>query len=168
MEELTRRLAGLELIVFDVDGVFTDGSFLLDADGREYKSFHTQDGFGIRRLMEAGIEVAVISGRNSAAVAHRMAELGVAQVHQGCSNKVPRLEAVAAELGIGLERAGYVGDDIPDLAPMRACGIAIAVANAVSEVRAEAAHVTRRAGGSGAVREIADLVLEARGTGPAT
>ncbi len=162
MADLADKLAGLRLVVFDVDGVFTDGRFLMDEDGREYKSFHTQDGYGVRRLLQAGIRVAVISGRNSRAVDVRMAELGVDRVIQGCRHKVPELESVASALGIELAEAAYVGDDVPDLDAMRACGVAVAVANAVRIVREAADYVTARPGGGGAVREIADLVLDAR------
>lgn len=162
MASLRERLARLRLIVFDVDGVFTDGRFLLDENGREYKTFNTQDGYGLRRLLEAGIEVAIISGRRSGAVDRRMAELGVERVVQGCRHKIPELRSLAAELGIDLAEAAYVGDDIPDLEAMRACGLAIAVANGVQAVRDEADYITERRGGDGAVREVADLVLDAR------
>jgi len=160
--DLNDRLARLRLIVFDVDGVFTDGRFLMDEDGREYKAFHTQDGYGVRRLLEAGVQVAIISGRRSGAVDRRMAELGVTRVVQGCRHKIPELHALARELGIDLAEAAYVGDDLPDLEAMRACGLAIAVANAVDDIAAEADYVTARSGGHGAVREVADLVLAAR------
>lgn len=166
MQDPFERFARLRLIVFDVDGVFTDGRFLLDEEGRELKSFHTQDGFGIRRLLEAGIPVAVISGRQSGAVARRMGELGVTHVYQGCRDKVPKLSEIAAGLGVELADTAYVGDDVPDLAAMRACGLSVAVANAVPEVREAADHVTSRSGGHGAVREIADLVLRARRGAP--
>lgn len=162
MSDLTARLARLRMLVFDIDGVFTDGRFLLDEDGRESKTFHTQDGFGIRRLIEAGLELAVISGRRSGAVDRRMAELGVTRVVQGCRHKVPELEALARDTSIALTETAYVGDDIPDLQAMRSCGVAIAVANAVAEVREEADYVTACSGGHGAVREIAELVLAAR------
>ena len=167
MTGLTDRLARLRLIVFDVDGVFTDGRFLLDEDGREYKAFHTQDGYGVRRLLEAGVQVAIISGRRSGAVDRRMTELGVTRVVQGCRHKVPELHAMANDLGIDLAEAAYVGDDLPDLEAMRACGLAIAVANAVEGIVAEADYVTARGGGDGAVREVADLVLAARPGGAA-
>lgn len=162
MADLRDKLARLRLIVFDVDGVFTDGRFLMDEDGREYKAFHTQDGYGVRRLLEAGVQVAIISGRRSGAVDRRMAELGVTRVAQGCRHKIPELHALAKELGIDLAEAAYVGDDLPDLEAMQTCGVAIAVANAVDDVVAEADYVTARSGGHGAVREVADLVLAAR------
>ena len=110
------RLANLKLVAFDVDGVFTDGRFYLSDDGVESKAFHTQDGYGIRRLIESGIAVAVISGRRSGAVDRRMQELGVSHVVQGCRDKVAALDEIADSLGIAVEESAYVGDDIPDLA----------------------------------------------------
>ncbi len=167
MSGLTVRLALLRLIVFDLDGFFNVGRLMLVVDGREYKTFHTQDGYGVRRLLEAGVQVAIISGRRSGAVDRRMTELGVTRVVQGCRHKVPELHAMADDLGIDLAEVAYVGDDLPDLEAMRACGLAIAVANAVEGIVAEADYVTARGGGDGAVREVADLVLAARPGGAA-
>jgi 3-deoxy-D-manno-octulosonate 8-phosphate phosphatase (KDO 8-P phosphatase) len=159
---LDSRLAGLRLVVFDVDGVFTDGRFTLDANGAESKTFNTQDGYGVRRLREAGLEVAVISGRDSAAVDARMRELDVTHVYQACRDKRGTIAALADRLGVGPEQILAVGDDIPDLALFEASGLRVAVANAVSEVRAAADIVTSHPGGHGAVREIADRILSAR------
>lgn len=161
-EVLDTRLAALRLVVFDVDGVFTDGRFTLDATGAESKTFNTQDGYGVRRLREAGLEIAVISGRNSAAVDARMRELDVAHVHQGCRDKRGTIARLAGQLGVGREQILAVGDDIPDLALFEAAGVRVAVANAVSEIRAAADIVTSHPGGHGAVREIADRILSAR------
>ncbi len=149
------------LVAFDVDGVFTDGRFYLSNDGVESKAFSTQDGFGIRRLIDAGIEVAVISGRNSVAVDKRMAELGVRHVIQGCKDKIAAFDELVASLGISDADCVFVGDDIPDLPLLRKVGYAIAVANAVSEVRDACDYTTRARGGFGAVREVCDLVLAA-------
>lgn len=162
LEALERRLAALRLIVFDVDGVFTDGRFTLDENGAESKTFHTQDGYGIRRLRESGFEIAVISGRDSGAVAARMRELDVEHVHQGCRDKRGTIDALARQLGVQREQILAVGDDVPDLALFEAAGVRVAVANAVHEVRTAADIVTARPGGHGAVREIADRVLAAR------
>lgn len=155
----------VKLVGFDVDGVFTDGRFYLSDDGVESKSFSTQDGFGIRQLIEAGIEVAVISGRKSGAVERRMAELGVRFVVQGSRDKIAAFDAVVAELGINLDQTVYVGDDVPDLPLLRHAGFAIAVANAVPAVKAECAAATEAPGGGGAVREVCELVLTATGNG---
>ena len=155
-------LCDTQLVAFDVDGVFTDGRFYLSNDGVESKAFSTQDGFGVRRLLDAGIEVAVISGRQSTAVEIRMQELGVKHVIQGCKDKIAALDELAANLGIGDADCVFVGDDIPDLPLLEKVGYAIAVANAVSEVRDRCDYTTRARGGFGAVREVCDLVLAAR------
>ena len=156
------RLAELRLVAFDVDGVFTDGRFCLSDEGVESKAFNTQDGFGIRRLVDAGLEVAIISGRRSAAAAKRMAELGVRHVILGTSDKVAAFDELIADLGIDAAECAYAGDDIPDLALLGRVGYSIAVANAVVEVRDFCDYTTMAAGGHGAVREICDLVLAAR------
>ena len=155
--------ANLKLVGFDIDGVFTDGRFYLSDDGIESKSFFTQDGFGIRQLMNAGIQVAVISGRQSIAVDRRMAELGVKYVEQGCKDKVMAFDAVADELGVRREETAYVGDDVPDINLLKHVGFAIAVANAAPEVKSIANAVTIAMGGAGAVREVCDRILSAAG-----
>lgn len=156
------KLSAIRLVAFDVDGVFTDGRFYLSDDGIESKAFNTQDGFGIRQLLNAGIDVAVISGRQSGAVERRMAELGVAHVVQGCKDKVAALRKIADALGIGTEQCAYVGDDVPDLPLLNEVGFSIAVANAVSTVRERCDHTTSAGGGRGAVREVCELILTAR------
>jgi 3-deoxy-D-manno-octulosonate 8-phosphate phosphatase (KDO 8-P phosphatase) len=154
-------LGRIRLVAFDVDGVFTDGRFYLSNEGVESKSFNTQDGFGIRQLINAGIEVAVISGRKSAAVEQRMAELGVNHVVQGCRDKVAALDDICASLKLTTEQCAFVGDDVPDLPLLNAVGFSVAVANAVPEVREQCDHTTVASGGFGAVREVCELVLAA-------
>lgn len=155
-------VANIKLVAFDVDGVFTDGRFYLSNDGVESKTFSTQDGFGIRRILDAGIEVAVISGRASAAVEQRMGELGVRFVVQGCKDKIAAFDAITAELGISDAETAYVGDDVPDLPLLGKVALSVAVANAVSEVHEQCDYVTSAKGGFGAVREVCDLLLRAR------
>lgn len=155
-------LSDVRLVAFDVDGVFTDGRFYLSDDGVESKAFHTQDGYGIRQLLDAGIEVAVISGRRSGAVQKRMAELGVVHVVQGCGDKVLALDEIIASLGIPSAACAYVGDDIPDLPLLSHVGVAIAVANAVQALHDQCDYSTSSAGGSGAVREVCELILGAQ------
>ena len=154
-------LVGTRLVGFDVDGVFTDGRFYLSDDGVETKAFSTQDGFGIRRLLDAGIEVVVISGRGSKAVEQRMQELGVVHLVQKCKDKVAAFDAIIAELGIRTEDCVFVGDDIPDLPLLEHVGYSIAVANGVDAVREHCDYTTLADGGFGAVREVCDLVLTA-------
>ena len=156
------RLGAIRLVAFDVDGVFTDGRFYLSDDGSETKAFHTQDGYGVRRLLEAGVEVAVISGRHSTAVEHRMAELQVRHVVLGCKDKVAAFDELVAGLGIDAADCAFVGDDMPDLALLEHVGLSIAVANAVQAVQQRCDYVTRRRGGFGAVREVCDLVAASR------
>ena len=162
MSSALGRLDEIRLVAFDVDGVFTDGRFYLSDDGVETKAFHTQDGYGVRRLIEAGIAVAVISGRTSGAVEKRMAELDVPHVVLGCKDKVAALDALAADLGLQAADCAYVGDDLPDLPLLEHVGFSVAVANAVAELQQRCDYVTSRPGGAGAVREVCDLVVSAR------
>ena len=166
MNSLANKLNSIRLVAFDVDGVFTDGRFYLSDDGVESKAFNTQDGFGIRQLLRANISVAVISGRQSRAVEHRMHELDVPHVVQGCSDKVAALDNIAEKLGITAVECAYVGDDIPDLPVLRHAGFSIAVANAVDAVREECDYTTSASGGCGAVREACELVLSVRDDSP--
>jgi 3-deoxy-D-manno-octulosonate 8-phosphate phosphatase (KDO 8-P phosphatase) len=149
----------IKLVAFDVDGVFTDGRFYLSDAGIESKAFHTQDGFGIRNLLDADIAVAVISGRRSGAVEKRMSELGVIHVIQGCRDKVAALNEIAASLGIAVDECAYVGDDIPDLPLLNHVGFAVAVANAVPALHDQCDYSTSAAGGFGADREVCELIL---------
>jgi 3-deoxy-D-manno-octulosonate 8-phosphate phosphatase (KDO 8-P phosphatase) len=151
------KLKAIRLVGFDVDGVFTDGRFYLSDDGVESKSFHTQDGCGVRRLMQCGIEVAVISGRKSSAVEQRMQELGVQHVVLGCSDKVATFSRILDQLSLDRQQSAYVGDDLPDLPLLKHAGLSFAVANAVAEVRSVCDYTTSAKGGFGAVREICDL-----------
>jgi len=156
------KLSAIRLVAFDVDGVFTDGRFYLSDDGVESKAFNTQDGFGIRQLINAGVDVAVISGRQSGAVERRMAELGVTHVVQGCKDKVAALGEIVDTLDITTGQCAYVGDDVPDLPLLNAVGYSIAVANAVSDVRERCDYTTSAGGGHGAVREVCELILAAK------
>jgi len=155
-------LARIRLVAFDVDGVFTDGRFYLSNDGVESKAFSTHDGYGIRRLVDAGVHVAVISGRDSAAVEQRMQELGVQFIVQACSDKIAAFEEITAELGVSDAETAYVGDDLPDLPLLSKVAVSFAVANAVSELHQKCDFVTKASGGFGAVREVCDAILDAR------
>lgn len=163
--ELNGLLAGIRLIGFDVDGVFTDGRFHLSDEGVESKAFHTHDGYGIRCILEAGIQVAVISGRKSAAVRQRMNELGVKHIFLGCKDKVATFEQLLSELSIPASQSAFAGDDLPDIALLRKTGVSFAVANAHRDVQEICDYTTTKAGGFGAIREICDLLLNARDAG---
>ncbi len=156
------KLAGIRLLVLDVDGVMTDGRLHYDAEGREAKVFHAHDGYGIKQVMRAGIEVAVISGRRSTAVATRMTELGIEHVRLGQKTKSEAFTEITTILGIPPQATACVGDDEPDLPIMQAAGLGIAVANAQPIVLERADWCTSRGGGMGAVREVCDALLAAR------
>lgn len=165
-ESLMARARGVRVAVFDVDGVLTDGRILLSDDGRESRAFHVRDGLGLKLLRKAGVEVAIISARRSALVEHRMRELAVPHVLQGRDDKAAALEELLGELSLSAEQAAFTGDDLPDLAAMATAGLAVAVADAHPAVAARAHWQTTLPGGSGAAREVCDLILHARGDLP--
>jgi 3-deoxy-D-manno-octulosonate 8-phosphate phosphatase (KDO 8-P phosphatase) len=152
--------------VLDVDGVLTDGRLLYGPGGEEEKRFHVHDGLALVAARRAGLEVAVVSGRASAAVTRRMAELGVQHVHQGVEDKAALLARLRVDLGLTPGQVAVMGDDLPDLSLMRQAGLALAPADAVAEVRAAARWVSGRPGGHGAVREAVEMLLRARGAWP--
>lgn len=156
-------LAAIELLVLDVDGVLTDGRVIIHGDGGESKGFNILDGHGIRLWQLAGLKVALLSGRVSLATTRRAQELEIAHVMQDRRPKLPVLRQLLTELGIAPERVAYVGDDLMDLPAMRYVGFAVAVANAVEEVRERADYVTVRRGGEGAVREVIEYILKGSG-----
>ncbi len=161
-ESLT-RLAGIKMVVLDVDGVLTDGSIVINADGTESKSFNVYDGSGIKYLMRAGLEVALLSGRSSPPVQHRAKALGIEEVHQGAKEKLPAFERILENRGFKPEQVCYVGDGLPDIPVMRKAGFAATVASARPEVLEAADYVTSARGGAGAVRELAELLLRTQG-----
>jgi 3-deoxy-D-manno-octulosonate 8-phosphate phosphatase (KDO 8-P phosphatase) len=160
--------ARIRLVVLDVDGVLTDGGIFLGAmdggDRIEMKRFDITDGLGIRLLREAGVEVAIVTGRESHAVRLRAEELGIRECHQDReARKLPIVERLLDRLGMGWDEAAFVADDLADLPVLRQVGLPVAVANAVREVRTAARWMTTRRGGDGAVREFAEALLDARG-----
>ena len=164
LEKVRARAANIRLLVLDVDGVMTDGRLQYDADGRECKVFNVKDGYGIRRVIEAGIEVAIISGRQSIPVQTRADELGIRHVYLGKGTKLPVLEELLAQLQLDLSAVAYVGDDLPDAPCIEAAGLGVAVADAHAELDAIVDWHTHNGGGAGAVREVCDLLLSARTT----
>lgn len=162
MDGLRELAAGVRLAVFDIDGVFTDGRIWMGSDGVEFKAFSVRDGVGIKQLLAAGIEVAIISGRASLAVDRRMAELGVKRVVQGCEDKAGALAELLRETGVAAGQAAYLGDDTPDLPAMRIVGLPGAVADAHPDVRAAGLWVSTQPGGCGAVREFCEMLLGAQ------
>lgn len=162
--DLRERVSAIRLVIFDVDGVLTDGSLLFGHDGREFKVFHSRDGHGLKMLRQSGVEVAVITARSSQAVAHRMANLGLAHVYQGQSEKLPAFEHVLKTTGLTARQAAYVGDDVVDLPVMLRAGFAVAPADAHGEVLARAHWCTQLPGGRGAARDTAELIMKTQGT----
>jgi 3-deoxy-D-manno-octulosonate 8-phosphate phosphatase (KDO 8-P phosphatase) len=160
---LRARLQRLEGLFLDCDGVLTPGDLLYDERGTRLLRFHARDGFGIALLCRTGLPVVVLSGRPLDVAEHRMKELGVARFVGRCRDKGVEMIRLCEELGIRPESSAFVGDDIPDLAAFEHCGMRIAVADAAAEVRAAADWVTRAPGGRGAVREVCEAILKARG-----
>jgi 3-deoxy-D-manno-octulosonate 8-phosphate phosphatase (KDO 8-P phosphatase) len=161
-DDLKHRATSIRLVVFDVDGVLTDGRLFVGPAGEEYKQFHVRDGHGMVMLQQVGIELAIISGRDSPAVARRMAELGIRYVYQGCRDKLATLQELMTALALDNKEVCYVGDDLPDLLPLRAVGLPVAVADAHPTILEAAVLVTKTAGGHGAARELAEIILAAR------
>ncbi|MFZ4623306.1 MAG: KdsC family phosphatase [Rhodoferax sp.] len=161
--ELLLRAQGIRVVFFDVDGVLTDGGLYFSEGGETLKRFHTLDGHGLKLLQRAGITPAVITGRDSKPLRLRLAALGVVHVHYGTEDKRPAAELTLQALGLDWSQAAAMGDDWPDLPLLTRSALACAPANAQAEVLALAHHVTRLPGGSGAVRELCDLLLVASG-----
>ena len=150
-------------MVFDVDGVLTDGKLWYGPQGETLKSFYVRDGMGLRLLAESGIALALLTSRRSEAVASRAAELRIKHVLQGAESKHAPFAALLAQLGVPQDQAGYMGDDLVDLPVLRRCGFACAPAGAPEPVQRHAHYVTTTAAGAGAVREVCELVLRAQG-----
>ncbi|MDK9701800.1 MAG: phenylphosphate carboxylase subunit delta [Sulfuritalea sp.] len=163
MTTAARKAAGVALMGFDVDGVLTDGTLYFSSQGDEMKAFSSLDGHGLKMLQQAGIEVAIISGRSSRALELRARNLGIEELHMGIADKRAVLAGLAGQRGIGLAQTGYMGDDVVDLPVLRACGFSATVADGHGEVVSRVDYVASRGGGRGAVREVCDLILRARG-----
>jgi 3-deoxy-D-manno-octulosonate 8-phosphate phosphatase (KDO 8-P phosphatase) len=161
--EMKVNLADIEVLVIDVDGVLTDGTVVINADGSESKFFSVLDGHGIRLWRRAGLKVAFLSGRHSQPTEYRAKQLEVEYVFQDCHNKLDALKKFLEQEGLSADRIAYIGDDLPDLPPIRYVGFGVAVANAVDEVKQYADYVTTRSGGSGAVREVIEYILKNTG-----
>ncbi len=153
----------LKLLAFDVDGVLTDGTLYYSAAGDEMKAFNVRDGHGIKMLQQAGVLVAIITGRNSEAVSRRAENLGIAVVMQGVDDKRAAMASLLARHGLDFGAAGYMGDDIVDLPLLRSCGFSATVADGHADVRRRVDYVAKSGGGRGAVREVCELILAAQG-----
>jgi 3-deoxy-D-manno-octulosonate 8-phosphate phosphatase (KDO 8-P phosphatase) len=163
MTDGNNAASALRLLALDVDGVLTDGRIVYGNDGEELKAFNIRDGLGIKLAQRGGLQVAIITGRDSAIVSRRAAELGIEIVVQGREDKLVALRELCDELGIPLVACAYMGDDLPDLAAIRAAGMGLTVSDAAAAVLDAADWVSARPGGAGAVREACEMILAARG-----
>ena len=164
---MTRKaLAKVKLLILDIDGVLTDGRIIINDQGEETKHFNAKDGHGLRMLMQAGIEVALISGRKSTGVELRARDLGISEVHLGVNNKTTVCADLIQRKRLAKSEICCMGDDLPDLPLFEQSGIAVAVADAVAEIRAAAAFSTKNRGGKGAARELCEAILKAKGLWP--
>ncbi len=157
------RAKRVKLLIMDVDGVMTDGRIVLDGEGNEWKFFNVKDGHGIVMLHRIGVETAIITGRTSKVVERRARELGIKHVFQGAHNKLEVYEKLKLSLGLSDEEIAYIGDDVVDMPIMKRVGFAVAVQDAHPEVKRIAHYVTEKEGGRGAVREVVELIIRAKG-----
>ncbi|MEW6445369.1 MAG: HAD-IIIA family hydrolase [Pseudomonadota bacterium] len=163
MQDIFERARDIRLVLFDVDGVLTDGRLIFNADGEETKAFHARDGHGLKLLMEVGIEVGVITARSSPAVEHRMKNLGIPHVFQGQHDKRATYLALIERLGLENAQVAYMGDDVIDLPVLARVGLAATVADAPAVVKRHVHWIAERGGGQGAARDLCDLILDAQG-----
>lgn len=163
MQDILQKAANIKLVIFDVDGVLTDGSLFIGDDGQEYKAFNSRDGHGMRMLQDGGVEIAIITGRVSNVVEHRMKDLGIKRVYQGKREKLPAYEELLKDVQLSHDQVAYVGDDVVDLPVMCKVGLAIGVQDAHPLVKRHAHWITERTGGKGAGRDVCEMILEAKG-----
>ncbi|MCG2584955.1 HAD family hydrolase [Massilia sp. TS11] len=164
LTDIEQRAARVKLMIFDVDGVLTDGSMHYDANGECMKTFFVNDGLGIQLLNQSGVQTAIISARTTPIVNVRAQVLGITHVYQGHRDKRVAFQELTAKLGIAPEECGYIGDDVIDMPLLARVGFAVTVPTGHPEVRHRVHYVTRAGGGRGAVREVCDLIMKAQGT----
>jgi len=164
MQEFIERAQPVKLVIFDVDGVMTDGSLYLSDDGQETKAFNSLDGHGMKMLMRTGVELAIITGRTSRLVAARATNLGITRLFQGVEDKLAAYRQLLAEMQLQPAATAYMGDDVVDLPVMRRCGLALTVPEAPALVQQHSHYVTKLGGGRGAVREACEAIMRAQQT----
>jgi len=164
MKTAEERAKRVKVLVFDVDGVMTDGGLMIGDDGLEYKSFNSLDGLGMKLLRATGVEMAIITGRTSKVVPKRAENTGIAHLYQGAEDKLEAFIALTKKLNISAEECAFMGDDVVDIPPMRRCGLAIAVPSSTPLTRKYAHYITTNRAGHGAVREVCELIMRAQGT----
>lgn len=163
MHDAAAKAARVRLMIFDVDGILTDGSLHYGAQGELIKTFNVLDGHGIKLLQQSGVATAIISARKSDIVARRAADLGIQHVQQGVHDKLAAFQQLLAQTAVAAQQCGFVGDDVIDLPILLRAGFAASVPNAHPEVRSRVHYVTQAAGGRGAARELCDFILRAQG-----
>jgi 3-deoxy-D-manno-octulosonate 8-phosphate phosphatase (KDO 8-P phosphatase) len=161
--QFLERLGGLKLLSLDTDGVLTDGGLYYTDDGEELRKFNVKDGMGIKRAQAAGVKIAIITASSTPSIAHRGQSLGVDYVFLDCQEKLSTLVRICDEMGIDLDQVGHVGDDLNDLPVLETVGCPMTVSDATDEAIAAALFVSKKKGGEGAVREICDLIVAAKG-----
>ncbi|MBA2350822.1 MAG: 3-deoxy-manno-octulosonate-8-phosphatase KdsC [Burkholderiales bacterium] len=164
MQAIFEKAKRVRLMMFDVDGVLTDGRLYISDAGEEFKAFNTLDGHGLRMLKATGVEIAIITGRTARCVEIRATNLGIGLLYQGVEDKLAVSEELLARFSLHADEAAFMGDDLPDLPVMRRCGLALTVPEAPALIKQHAHHVTRCAGGRGAVREVCEILMHAQGT----
>lgn len=164
MQEVLDKAKNIKLVIFDVDGVLTDGSLFYGDDGQEYKAFNSRDGHGMKMLQASGVLIGIITGRTSDLVLHRMKNLNIAHIYQGKLEKLPAYEELITKLSLQPEQVAYVGDDVVDLPIMIRVGLAITVPNGHELTKKHAHWVTSQAAGAGAAREVCELIMKSQGT----
>lgn len=163
MQDIQKKASQIKLVIFDVDGVLTDGSLFLGDDGQEYKAFHSKDGHGMVMLQQSGVMIGIITGRTSEVVRKRMESLGIKHVFQGQKDKLPAYEELKQELSLSDEQVAYVGDDVVDLPVMTKVGLSIAVQDAHALTKEHAHWITPSNGGRGAAREVCEMLMHSQG-----
>jgi 3-deoxy-D-manno-octulosonate 8-phosphate phosphatase (KDO 8-P phosphatase) len=164
MQDIFEKARDIRLVIFDVDGVLTDGSLFIGDDGEEYKAFNSRDGHGMKMLQKSGVDIGIITGRTSNVVRHRMDSLGIKHVYQGQLDKLPAFEDLIAKLELKPEQVAYVGDDVVDLPILIRAGFAIAVQDAHEMVKQHSHWTTPNPGGRRAARDVCELIMQAQGT----
>ncbi|MGB9735119.1 MAG: KdsC family phosphatase [bacterium] len=160
---LKRKLKKIKFLILDVDGVLTDGKLIYNSEGIELKAFDVKDGYGLVRLRESGVKIGIITAKNSRIIEVRAKDLGIDELYQNIPDKLNAYEEIKLKYKLTDEEIAYIGDDIPDLGVLKRVGLSIAVNDAIDEVKKVADYVTEKKGGNGAVREVTDLIIEARG-----
>ena len=164
MQEVLEKAKNIQVVIFDVDGILTDGTLYLTDGGEEIKTFNSHDGHGMKMLKASGVGLAIITSRESRCVELRAENLGISLIYQGAKNKLQVFEVLLTKLGLDVSACAYVGDDLIDLPVMLRCGLSICVPAAPALVKKQAHYVTRLEGGHGAVREVCEMLMLAQGT----